>query len=52
MVECLRMFEKERRMNFENGPQFPKTYVPNVIMLCVDERNATIKDIKEVERGI
>ena len=46
------MFEKERRMNFEKGPQFPKTYVPNVIMLCVDESNATIKDIKEVERGI
>ena len=29
-----------------------KTYIPNAIMLCVDERNATIKDIKEVERGI
>lgn len=46
------MFESERKFNFEEPPRFPKTFVPNVIMACVDAKNAIIKDIKEVERGI
>lgn len=29
--------------------QFPKTYVPNVIMVCVDTNKAIVKDIQLVE---
>lgn len=46
------MFSFESKFIFEKGHQYPKTFVPNVVMVCVDENNATIKDIKEVERGI
>lgn len=45
------MFQNEQRFCFAEGRQFPKTFVPNVIMACVDTKKATIKDIKEIERG-
>lgn len=46
------MFEKERRMNFEDPPRFPKSFVPNVIVVCANIENADIKNITEIERGI
>lgn len=46
------MLEEESRFRFDKGErQFPKTYVPNVIMACVDTDKAIIKDIELVEGG-
>lgn len=43
------MFEEEKKFEFREGPNFPKTYVPNVIMACVDTDIAIVKNIKLVE---
>lgn len=47
------MFEKEQRMKFSERriSQNPRTFVPNVINLCVDTHLAYIRDIKIVEEG-
>ena len=46
------MLEEESRFRFDKGErQFPKTYVPNVIMACIDTNKPIIKDIKLVEKG-
>lgn len=46
------MLEEENRFKFDKGErQFPKTYVPNVIMACIDTNKPVIKDIKIVEKG-
>lgn len=45
------MFETESRIAFDKGPQFPKTFVPNVIMACVDTDKVHVKNIKIVEGG-
>ena len=45
------MFEMEAKFLFDKGEhQFPKTYVPNIIMACVDTNRAVVKDIQSVER--
>lgn len=44
------MLEEEQKFQFDKKErQFPKTYVPNVIMVCADTNKALIKDIKMVE---
>lgn len=43
------MFSEEKKFEFEARPQYPKTYVPNVIMACVDTNMAVVKDIELVE---
>jgi hypothetical protein len=46
------MFEEEKKFIFDKKEhQFPKTYVPNVIMACVDTNIAIVKNIKLVEGG-
>lgn len=45
------MFEEEQKFQFIEGRQFPKTFVPNVIMLCVNTNIANIKNIKIEEEG-
>lgn len=45
------MLEQEQKFIFKERPQFPKTYVPNVIMVCADPDLAVIKDICIAERG-
>lgn len=45
------MFAKENKFVFAKGRQFPKTYVPNVIIACVNTNIAVIKDIELVEGG-
>lgn len=47
------MFEAESKFAFDKKErQFPKTYVPNVIMACVDTKWATIKDIELVQSEV
>lgn len=44
------MLKEEQKFLFDyKEKQFPKTYVPNVIMVCADTNNALIKDIQMVE---
>ena len=38
-------------MLFEEGRQFPKTYVPNVLNLCADVNKVVINSIELVEKG-
>ena len=47
------MFEREQNMKFSDRKisQNPRTYVPNVINLCVDTYHARIRDIALVEEG-
>ena len=45
------MFERENRIKFSGSRQFPKTYVPNVVLICADTEKATISDIQLVEEG-
>jgi len=47
------MFEKEQRMKFSDKKisQNPRTFVPNVINMCVDTHLAHIRDIMIVEEG-
>lgn len=47
------MFEREQRMKFSDKKisQNPRTFVPNVINLCVDTNFAHIRDISIVEEG-
>lgn len=47
------MFEREQRMAFSDKhvSQNPRTYVPNVVNLCVNTNLATIRDITIVEEG-
>lgn len=45
------MFAEESKFVFRERPTFPKTYVPSVIMACVDTNIATIKNIELVEEG-
>lgn len=47
------MFEKEQRMKFSNNKesQNPRTYVPNVVNVCVNTNLAIIRDIKVVKEG-
>lgn len=46
------MLESEQKFAFSEGRQFPKTYVPNVIMACVDTEHAIVKNIQIVERSV
>lgn len=47
------MFEEESKFVFERGEkQFPKTFVPNVIMVCVDTNWAKIKDIELIQSEV
>ena len=46
------MFAEEQKFVFTDGRQFPKTYVPNVIMACVDTNKAVVKNIEFVEGGL
>ena len=44
------MLDKEMKFNFDKRErQFPKTYVPNVIMVCADTNKVVVKDIELVE---
>ena len=44
------MLDKEMKFNFDKKErQFPKTYVPNVIMVCADTNKVVVKDIELVE---
>jgi hypothetical protein len=45
------MLAEESKFVFHERPTFPKTYVPNVIMACVDTKIATIRNIELVEEG-
>lgn len=47
------MFEREQRMKFPGKriSQNPRTFVPNVVNLCVDTNFAHIRDISIVEEG-
>ena len=46
------MLEEEQKFIFDKGQRpFPKTYVPNVVMACVDTNKAVIKNIELVEGG-
>lgn len=46
------MLEAEKKFQFDKSEkQYPKTYVPNVIMACVDSDKAIIKEIEIIEKG-
>ena len=45
------MFERERQFLFLEGRAYPKTYVPNVIMVCADVETARIINIEKVDEG-
>ncbi len=46
------MLEEEKKFVFNKGEhQYPKTYVPNVIMACVDTDSAIVKNIEIFEEG-
>ena len=45
------MFESEKQFLFSKGRAYPKTYVPNVIMVCADVEVATIINIEKVDEG-
>lgn len=46
------MFAEEQKFIFSESRQFPKTFVPNVIMVCVDTNKAVVKNIELVEGGL
>ena len=45
------MFERERQFLFLEGRAYPKTYVPNVIMVCADVETTRIINIEKVDEG-
>jgi hypothetical protein len=55
VIQCPQFFgmlAEEQKFKFPKGThQFPKTYVPNVIMICVDTDIAKVTNIQLAERG-
>lgn len=45
------MFPREENFAFSGRHKYPKTYVPNIIQVCVDTEKATIRDIQLIGKG-
>lgn len=45
------MFPRESRIELK-GRRYPKTFVPNVTLVCADPEGAIIRDIRIVEKGV
>lgn len=56
VVKCPQFFgmlSKEKHFYFSKGArQFPKTFVPNVIIACVDTQKVRIRDIRLIDKGV
>lgn len=47
------MFSREQKFKFSKAnKQFPKTFVPNIVLVCADTAKARIKDIQLIEKGV
>lgn len=44
------MFARESKMLFSGKKQYPKTFVPNIMLVCADTTKAKIRDIQLIEK--
>lgn len=49
--EFFGMFAREENIKMSGRRKYPKTFVPNVIIVCADVGKAVIRNIEIVERG-
>lgn len=45
------MFPRESEFKISSRRKFPKTFVPNIVLVCADTEKARIKDIQLIEKG-
>lgn len=50
--EFFGMFERESGIMMSGRRKYPKTFVPNIMLVCADVEIARISDIQIVERGM